>query len=95
MGGGRCIDGRRKTGGDIQVSAANAVAVFPFLVFVILTFFPHDPDCWGELTATIQSESIYQLHSFSLVTRTSFAHGSTHPHANPHMIQDSHPDNSR
>jgi len=30
---------------NIQVSAATAVAVFPFLVFVILTFFPHEPDC--------------------------------------------------
>lgn len=31
--------------GDLQVSAATAVAVFPFLVFVMVTFLPHDPDC--------------------------------------------------
>jgi hypothetical protein len=39
------------------VSAARAVAVLPVLVLVILTFLPHDPDCWAEFTATIQSES--------------------------------------
>jgi hypothetical protein len=31
--------------GNLQVSAASAVAVLPVLVLVILTFFPQDPSC--------------------------------------------------
>jgi hypothetical protein len=47
----------REGEGGLQVSAARAVAVLPVFVLVILTFLPHDPDCWAEFTATIQSES--------------------------------------
>lgn len=39
------------------MSAARAVAVLPLSVLVILTFRPHEPDCCGALTATIQSLS--------------------------------------
>jgi hypothetical protein len=67
-------ESRRKWKRDIQVSAAKAVAVFPFLVFVTLTFFPHDPACWGELTATIQSESINQLPYLTRVEQLNTLH---------------------